>query len=531
MYKLDRLFEDIVKAKGPLRKGGQADKSDYEKVWDAFNRYLTVTHQKRQTLNVQNFCKIGWKIEELNGKARLRPYFQLAESFMRVFNVEAKSHPCVADKHLTASEDFNYSKAAIRFSQSMAKDNIFMGLRAIVHQIGDRAAHEQLAIDFELGQLRCKDRDFQFVFMADLYTQEGLEVPEGALQDTEYQPSCTFGPPSKDALSLSVQGKSQVSASIKANSLGGWQDLEASPRSHVTNETQPSKLAASVVDTKSVCTDDVSRHLAHIEALGRHISQMEADAAQAIAEKHLWEGHLQRCNGLEQKHVEWKRTIARDHAEHLKLQMQRDEEKRVKERDNFKTKEGMHDFPCFKEPADKDVRGYLHERRANLKQDLDQQIESRNHLKQMQKHRERELEWNNIEAQQFEIQKIRNDEVTKKQQERVVLAQSWDQDVRLKTVKKAIEDHHRTPGHKAVLGSLVSDVSGSAKETTSVTSPTTVLSPPGLPSPRLDTPGAMSDRSSAASSRMSGSARRKPNFGAAASLSLQREKLTSSARR
>jgi len=518
MSNLDRVLQEIVKVRGPLKKGGAQDKTDYLQVWDAFNRYLTVTHQKRQTLNVHNFCKIGWKIEELNGKARLRPHFQLADSFMRVFNLEAKSHSIIADKHFTSVEEFNYSKAAIRYSQSLTKDNIFMGLRAIVHQIGESAAHDQLVIDFEIGKLLVKDRDVQFVFMAELYLQEGLEVPDDALDATEYVPSVSFGPPSKDALSLSLQGKSHVSQSVKANSFGGWEDVEPlSPRSIMTNDTQPSKLALSAIgsaDATHVPAQDMTRHLAHVEALGRHISQMEGDAAKAITEKHLWEGHLERCNGLEQKDVEWKRAVAKDHADQLKIQMRQDDAKRAQDQDNFLTKVSMHDFPCFKEAHDQDVRGYLHERRDNLKRDLEQQVESRSRMQQVQKKREMELELNNIEAGQYEIQKIKNAELSKKQQERAILAQAWDQDVRLKTVKKAIDDHHRTPRPKAILNDLISNVSGSVRESnTPMIMPTT---------PRLETPGALSDRGSVASSRMS-TARRRP-IGAAGSLSLQKEK-------
>jgi len=522
MYKIDQLLEDILRVRGGLKRGVQADKGDYEMVWDAFNRYLTVTHQKRQTLNVHNFCKIGWKIEEHQGKARLRPHFQLAESFMRVFNLEAKAHPCVADKHLTAAEEFNLSKAAIRYSQGLTKDNVFMGLRAIVHQIGEAAAHEQVSIDLEVGRLVCKDRNVHFIFLADIYTQEGLEVPEDAMQTTDYKPSATFGPPTKDALSLNVQGSSHV-GSIKANHLGGWEDTELSPRSATTNEGQP---RSAIGDSSSVASsgDEHGRHMANIEALSRHIAQMEADAVKVISEKKLWEGHLERCNNIEQKDVEWRRGIARDYAEQLQLQIQQDEIRRSKLREANRTEVSMHEFPCFKEAADSDVRAYLHERRLNLKQDLDQQVESRKRMQHVQKVRERELEMVNMEASQWEIKSINKDAIDRKAQERATLAQSWDQDVRLKTVKKAIDDHHRTPGPKAVLHSLVSHIDGSAPGNLISHIEGPALAPLSLPSPRLATPGAQSDRSSQASSRMSGSARRMP-FGASASLALQKEKL------
>lgn len=383
-----------------------------------------------------------------------------------------------------------------------------MGLRAIVHQIGEAAAHEQVAIDLEVGQLLCKDRDVHFVFLADIYIQEGLDVPEGAMQSIDYKPSATYGPPSKDAMSLNVQGSSQTSGTIIANKLGGWEDTELSPRSMTTGDGQV------CADVSSVASSDEGRHMAHIEALGRHIAQMEVDATKVIAEKKLWEGHLGRCNDLEQKDVEWRRGIARDYAEQLQLQIKQDDEKRVRCREAYRTGKDSHNFPCFEETADADVRASFHERQMNLKQDLHQQIESRKHMKHLQKVRERELDLVNMEATKFDVKSIRKGEEERKAHERTALAQSWDQDIRLKTVKKAIDDHHRTPGPKAVLHSLVSHLGGSVIDG---------QGPLALASPRLSTPGAQSDRSSA-SSRLSGSARRVP-FGASASLALQKEKL------
>lgn len=408
-----------------------------------------------------------------------------------------------------------------------------MGLRAIVHQIGEASSREQVVIDFEVGQLIVKDRNVHFIFVADIYAQEGLDVPEGALEKADYVPSNTYGPPSQDALSLNVQGKAH--SSVVANSYGGWEDVDLSPRSATTPGSQRSRPSALMIDDASVVgsSEDQGRHFAQVEALSRHIGKMEADAAKAISEKHLWEGHLERCNGIEENDMEWRRTIEKDHAEQLKLQILQDEDRRVQEKAKHKTRADMHDFPKFEETNDADVRGYQNQRRANLKQDLDLQVEARNRMQQLQKQRERELEMNNIEASQFEIKNIKRDEQARKNQERAILAQAWDQDVRLKTVKKAIEDHHRTPGPKSVLSGLVGLVSniGSSAGGSAPGSIAGSITPLGMPSPRLGTPGGLSDRSSLASSRGLGSARRKtPTLGAAASLSLQKEKLKLSAR-
>jgi hypothetical protein len=515
MYTLDRLFDDLAKSRGHAYKS----KSDCEKVWDAFNRYITTTLDKRQTLNVAIFCKIGWKIEEFQGKPRLRPHFHLADSFTRVFNLDAKSHPAISERFLTSVEEFNFSKAAINFSQSLTKDQIFMGLRAIIHRIGEAAAREQVVIDFEVGQLHIKDRDVQFSFVADLYLREGLEVPEGAREAADYKPSVTFGPPSQDALTLSLKGTNQYSGNsasartVKADHLGGFRDEELSPRSAITNEGTSARITARS-DHASECSDEAGRRYAQEEALNRHIGKMEEEAAKVIAEKHLWEGHLQRCCDLEQRNAEWRKALAKQHQEHLKNQMRDDEERRAQMSVDHITQANMHSFPDFKEPADIGVREYLHDRRENLKQDLDQQCELKERMRQKAKQRELELELVNIQAGQADIEKLARERRDKRDAERAVLKEAWGQDVRLKAVKKAIEDHHMTRLPKHELHGLVSSMSSEVATT----------SPGRIATPRFEPAGALSDRSSTASSRMSGSARRMP-LGAAASLALQKERL------
>jgi len=519
MYTLDRLLEDVLRQRGALKKGGQVDKADYEKVWDAFNRYLTATVQKRQTLNVPNFCKIGWRIEERHGNSKVRPHFQLAESFGRVYNLEAKAHPFASDRLLSTTEEFNFSKAAIRYSQSLTKDNIFMGLRAMVHMIGEAASRgEQVCIDFEIGKLACSERDCHFAFVADLYHQEGLEVPSSAVEATDYKPSVTFAPPSKDALTLQLQG-----TSVRADHLGGWaEESPRSPTGYAGNPTRsPPQASMQILDSPNdLVTHAEGRDWAQMEALNRHLTQMEEDAEKAMREKDQWEGHLKRCTELEQKDQEWRKTLAKDYAEQLKLQMRQAEEKRAMGREQYVTHASMHEFPSFREPADADIREYVHERRAHLKEDLDQQCEARRRVKQMTKQAERHLEMTNIEVGQAEMARLQKERVMKKEAERAALSQAWEHDVRLKTVRRAIEDHHKTPGPKAELSGMVASLGNTIGGTRTNTGMS------ALQLQHLDpgSGGPPSERLSTGRSSLSGSVRRMP-LGAAASLALHKDKM------
>lgn len=528
-YTIDRLLSDVSRARGPLSK---KEGADYEKVWDAFNRYVTEALDKRQTVNVANFCKIGWKVEEqTRGKVRLRPHFQAADQFLRAHGLETKSHPSVSDKCLTQLEEFNFSKAAIRYSQSLSKDNIFMGLRAIIGQLGDvMASGQQVSIDFEVGKMVCNQRDVQFFFIADFYLREGLDVPSSSVEGTGYQPSTTFAPPSKDALSMSLQGSNQFpgSGNVTAIHMGGWDDTgppivsfrdvgsdcasEMGGRSEVTGYAQSAVSQLSRLEQ------------VHDQGLQRHIAGIERQAEAAVAEKELWEHHLVRCIDEEKKDLEWRKALNKDYSDGLKRQMRQAEERRTVGREHSVQQASQHDFPDFTETPEQQVYEYIRSRRLNLKEDLDQQVDTKQRMKDSAKQRERELEQSHIEASQRELALIKLEAAAKREEEKATLAYAWEKDKRLQNVKKAIENHHKAPAMRSDLSTMVqstlSDPFGDTGH--GAAGVPKVQMGATMASPRY----AASDGGSAANSSRcgTGSIRRKP-IGAAASLALHKQRM------
>lgn len=544
MYNLDSLFADILQKRGALVKWGKADKGDYLKVWDAFNRYLTTTLEKRQTLSVPNFCKIGWRVEQSRDKIRLRPHFQLADSLAKIVGLTAKSHPPASEKNLTHTEEFNFSKAAIRYAQDLTKDNVFMGLRAIVNQFGEACSSgQEVCIDFEVGRLSCREHDVTFSFVSDVYSWEGLDVPASAVDTTDYKPSVTFSAPSKDALTLRVQGSARgetspvvnpgqglSGSSCKADGHGGWhdpgpvvtfQEPGSDGKSETGDATRPKAL-----ELASPVSDEVGRQWAQEEALDRYISALEANAAEAICEKERFEGHLRYAAEVEQNDLDWRRRIAKENSDHLRAQMKQAEEKRALCRAQSITQASDHVFPDFKENPDADVREYLNVRRNNLKQDLDQQVEANERKKGNRKRLERELENNNLEATYHELAKLRVEEEQRKATELTVLKQAWSSDLKLKKVAKAIEGHHKMPVKKSELLELASGLNGTVPAVPAVL-PLPTFQGPAFGSTTESPRGAgvpPSPRPITGSARSSG--RRMP-LSAAGSLALQKERLSS----
>lgn len=571
-YTLAKLLADVVQKRGPLSRDAEAatsvDKGGYDKVWDAFNRYVTETLDKRQTLHVPNFCTIGWKIEDHRGVTRLRPHFQLAENFARAYNVEAKGHPCLSEKQLAPTEEFNFSKAAIRFSQSLTKERLFLGLRALLEQMADAIAQGlPVSIEFEVGKLQAIDRDVRFAFDAQLYLCHGLPVPDGAAKAVDYQPSVSFAPPSKDALSLSLQGSRYQDGSVTAIALGGFSDQggpivtfgdaaassrepagipESEPSIFPEDEStavyeelfeMPSGTPSAMRAVSSPSVASSAKDRAHQAALERHILSIEKEAKEAAHDSERWEHHIQRCVDEDVKDAQWRREVAKDHAEQLLVQMQQTDERRWAGRAHVIEQASMHDFPNFRDvaPVEASFFDYTRERRKNLKEDLDHQINQNQRARQTARERERHLETSHVDSTKRELEEMKKQSMAKRDNERSNLTDSWARDAYLKNVRKGIQGPHDGRSSTRREGSEVASASRSHGDGPSASY--APFSSHSTPAPSVSgmsarrpyhgpqgAPGAPDSRPP------TGSIRRMP-IGAAASLALQRERLGSTPRR
>eukprot|EP00434_Breviolum_minutum_P005876 symbB.v1.2.005181.t1/scaffold298.1/size236510/25 len=104
-------------------------------AWDAFNRYISEVVAKKQTLNISNFCRIGWKVEEGLHQAQMRPHFNISEVFARSCRADQRSQIQAPVQSLTFMEEFNFSKCALRFSEGLTKDRLFIYSRLAVFQV------------------------------------------------------------------------------------------------------------------------------------------------------------------------------------------------------------------------------------------------------------------------------------------------------------------------------------------------------------------------------------------------------------
>merc|ERR1711879_262088 len=143
--------------------------------------------------------------------------------------------------------------------------------------------------------------------------------------------------------------------------------------------------------------------------------------------------------------------------------MQHAEERRQEGRELCVQQASCHDFPSFKEVHGADFAGYIRDKRMGLKEDLDQQVQAKQLSKIAEEERNQVLEAYHIEATKRELEMIRREAQQKREGERAQLKKAWADDSYLKSVKKAIQEHHKAPGDRALMMSMGGIGSGDAR--------------------------------------------------------------------
>eukprot|EP00933_Yihiella_yeosuensis_P022683 TRINITY_DN17826_c0_g2_i1.p1 TRINITY_DN17826_c0_g2~~TRINITY_DN17826_c0_g2_i1.p1 ORF type:complete len:554 (-),score=109.10 TRINITY_DN17826_c0_g2_i1:82-1743(-) len=547
MFTVDQLLEVAARQRSSLSARGGLD--EIRLAWDAFNRYVTDIIEKRQTLNVSNFCKIGWKVEESNGdgqRPKMRPHFNISEAFARSSHADARSMVACPASLLTLLEDFNFSKCALRFSQGLVKDQVFMCLRAIIQALGEAIATGlDVSIDMEVGKLSSKERVVRFDFVADYYAQEGLDMPDAnsrRLESSGYRPSVSFAPPSKEAVqTLVLEGNANLKkTTAKAIENGGWAESDAMTSLKRPNTGDSVNLYGGAYAASSV--SGMSHHeMAQHEAMSRHLQQVAREAEEAIKVQDDWEDHLQRCIDEEKKDLAFRLELAKDYSDSLKDQIRFQEDRKVSGRQQAIEMASLHDYPDFSVPPSDQisVHDYLQERKKHLKEDLDHQVEIKQRQKQMQKQRERELDQLSTELSHRDMAQKRLEEQEKHDQQKSHLIESWNNGKRIRNVRNAIESYAKqssAPTARSGLADMVSQLSQNLDKTGKLRQQQPPHSarlsqgssqPPQQPSVTfgLESLPPSTPRSEVPSSRpVTGSVRRFP-IGAAANLALTKQRM------
>lgn len=470
MYTLDNLIKDVTAKRGKVEK---AEPLDYVEVWHSYLRYLSSCLEQKRGLQLSGLCKIGWQTEKKTmpgAKVKSFPFFQLTEQFARTYcsNEVANLNKPSGDRELSPFEDFNFSKAAIKYSQALTKDQVFTGLRSLVQQLGEAVSSgRDIDLDFgNVGRLLVREKEPRFSFSAAVLSgsdnsallAEGMD--SGATGG--YQPSSAAAfrkAAPVEAMSLGIQGAApgrqeffaedeaadeiQVIPPVPAFPIDQEHNCQNEPVSRRSDTRTNLDDPSGVRQTSTLTSQQFKREVAYKEAMDRHISEMEARASEAVREKDEWHNHVNDCLSQERDEMQVKRSRAQENQHFLRQQVQW-QEKHKKEQRRDEIAASPNDFPKFSEPpAGNEMKEFVSGQQARMRADLDEQVRTNNTLRNLQKRRERDLEEDQLQANRMEMAMLREADRAKKAYDKEALATAWDSEIRMKNIWKAIESHNK----------------------------------------------------------------------------------------
>merc|ERR1719157_361465 len=177
--------------------------------------------------------------------------------------------------------------------------------------------------------------------------------------------------------------------------------------------------------------------------MDRHISEMEARAGEAVAEKEAFSGHVNDCLNQERDEMQVKRSRAQQNQYFLRQQVQWRESQKKEQRKDDVIAASSHDFPTFTEPAEDQMKEFMNGQQARMRADLDEQVRTNNTLRNLQKRRERTLEVDQLNANRQEMAMLREADRAKKSYDKEALATAWNSEIRMKNIWKAIDSHNK----------------------------------------------------------------------------------------
>lgn len=478
MASVEALCRDVAAKRGNVKGGGEGPTaSEYTEVWNAYVRYLKSCLEQKRGLHLHSFCKVGWVLTKKrpNSPPEYRPFFQLTEQFCRACSMTPegiRKHLKPPPGELSQLEDFNFSKASIKFSGNLNKDQVFSGLRSLVQRLAEMLSEgKDVQLVFgDVGRLVVKgaDKEPMFSFSQEVLATEGMDAPIAAdMPQAAPSGAAAFRKDAPaEALGLGIRGSApaaQAAALPEEPSRYFASIPEEDPMPHHaaprTPAARPLSRGASAPSltppssggggspTGSLTNAQYKKEVAYKEAMDRHICAMEAKAAEAINERQSWQMHMEDCLAQERDEIHSKRTRAQMNLHFLKHQIQMGEDRKKDQRREDIEAASAHEFPDFGQANESGSKEFIQGQQARLRADLDEQVRTNNTLRNLQKQRERSLEMNQLTANRQEMAMLRNAERAKKVYDREALATAWNSEIRMKNIWKAIENHNKVGSH------------------------------------------------------------------------------------
>jgi len=133
--------------------------------FDVLDEWILSLLKNKKGAEVPNFATITWEIiDGRNSEKKMRPVFIPKMDFIKGHQILYQ--PPIVEPNVVTSEEINYTKLAIKFSNSLTKDIVFSGVRCLLRKIGEVCGlGREVTIEFSFGTLKSRERRLAFEFL------------------------------------------------------------------------------------------------------------------------------------------------------------------------------------------------------------------------------------------------------------------------------------------------------------------------------------------------------------------------------
>ena len=191
VYTLEHLINECAelpytlrtaRAKLPVGK----KKKMLKEVWDALTAWIRDANERGKGAKIPNFAEFNFaeiRDRRTGDVLKRKLKFRILESFARTHGLPYKK-PLVP-LPFGPVEDINFTKIAIKFSTTLTKDIVFVGVRDLVKAMGKCfIRHPVVTMDFGFGNLVCRNRKINFAF-SEAFQKKKQQAEDAALEQAE----------------------------------------------------------------------------------------------------------------------------------------------------------------------------------------------------------------------------------------------------------------------------------------------------------------------------------------------------------
>lgn len=174
--------------------------------------------------------------------------------------------------------------------------------------------------------------------------------------------------------------------------------------------------------------------------MDRYMKALKASAEEANQDRRLWGRTLQGNLDEEQQEQRRRRDIARENQLQVQAQIESNKSRRAETRKDFIEAASLHSFPLFTETfiSETEVEAWRKGQKDAWRQELDQQSQTIKMLRNLEEKKHHDAALARQKVNVDSMTRDRRQEHSRLKKQGRELMQSWDRDVQLRCLKKAI---------------------------------------------------------------------------------------------